>query len=161
MGCVFFEALTGRVLFPEQSNIQTKSFKPDLRPLENSKHISNWDAILAAKLIRAMTERDPDKRPSMSCVLEHPFFWDELKIEKFFNLANGRILGLVYKADRDSRNTISKFKKNCTLNGNWVETLDRQNPIWHNLESFAKRSNSGYDENCSISLMRAARNAVS
>ena len=47
--------------------------------------------IVARDLIEQMINMDPQKRPSASCVLKHPFFWSLEKQLQFFQDVSDRI----------------------------------------------------------------------
>lgn len=44
--------------------------------------------IVARDLIEQMINMDPQKRPSASCVLKHPFFWSLEKQLQFFQVCD-------------------------------------------------------------------------
>uniref|UniRef100_A0A8C0GLA8 Serine/threonine-protein kinase/endoribonuclease IRE1 n=1 Tax=Chelonoidis abingdonii TaxID=106734 RepID=A0A8C0GLA8_CHEAB len=89
-GCVFYYVVSegshpfGKSL-QRQANILLGVYSLD--SLNPEKH----DDIVAHDLIEQMINMDPQKRPSASCVLKHPFFWDLERQLQFFQDVSDRI----------------------------------------------------------------------
>uniref|UniRef100_A0A8C4Y6Q8 Serine/threonine-protein kinase/endoribonuclease IRE1 n=1 Tax=Gopherus evgoodei TaxID=1825980 RepID=A0A8C4Y6Q8_9SAUR len=89
-GCVFYYVVSegshpfGKSL-QRQANILLGVYSLD--SLNPEKH----DDIIARDLIEQMINMDPQKRPSASCVLKHPFFWDLERQLQFFQDVSDRI----------------------------------------------------------------------
>ncbi|XP_053902680.1 serine/threonine-protein kinase/endoribonuclease IRE1 [Malaclemys terrapin pileata] len=89
-GCVFYYVVSegshpfGKSL-QRQANILLGVYSLD--SLNPEKH----DDIVARDLIEQMINMDPQNRPSASCVLKHPFFWDLERQLQFFQDVSDRI----------------------------------------------------------------------
>uniref|UniRef100_A0A8D0L493 Serine/threonine-protein kinase/endoribonuclease IRE1 n=1 Tax=Sphenodon punctatus TaxID=8508 RepID=A0A8D0L493_SPHPU len=89
-GCVFYYVVSesshpfGKSL-QRQANILLGAYSLDA--LDTEKHKD----LVARDLIEQMISMDPQKRPSASCVLKHPFFWNLEKELQFFQDVSDRI----------------------------------------------------------------------
>ncbi|NXX52722.1 ERN1 endoribonuclease, partial [Scopus umbretta] len=89
-GCVFYYVVSegshpfGKSL-QRQANILLGAYS--LESLNAGRH----EDIVARDLIEQMINMDPQKRPSASCVLKHPFFWSLEKQLQFFQDVSDRI----------------------------------------------------------------------
>ncbi|XP_027510053.1 serine/threonine-protein kinase/endoribonuclease IRE1 isoform X1 [Corapipo altera] len=89
-GCVFYYVVSegghpfGKSL-QRQANILQGAYS--LEALDAGRH----EDIVARDLIEQMINMDPQKRPSASCVLKHPFFWSLEKQLQFFQDVSDRI----------------------------------------------------------------------
>ncbi|NXA48556.1 ERN2 endoribonuclease, partial [Nothocercus julius] len=89
-GCVFYYVVSegshpfGKSL-QRQANILLGAYSLD--SLSAERH----EDIVARDLIEQMINMDPQKRPSASCVLKHPFFWSLEKQLQFFQDVSDRI----------------------------------------------------------------------
>uniref|UniRef100_A0A8C3EBB3 Serine/threonine-protein kinase/endoribonuclease IRE1 n=1 Tax=Corvus moneduloides TaxID=1196302 RepID=A0A8C3EBB3_CORMO len=89
-GCVFYYVVSegghpfGKSL-QRQANILLGAYS--LEALDAGRH----EDIVAHDLIEQMINMDPQKRPSASCVLKHPFFWSLEKQLQFFQDVSDRI----------------------------------------------------------------------
>ncbi|XP_025902696.1 serine/threonine-protein kinase/endoribonuclease IRE1 isoform X1 [Nothoprocta perdicaria] len=89
-GCVFYYVVSegshpfGKAL-QRQANILLGAYSLDA--LSAERH----EDIVARDLIEQMINMDPQKRPSASCVLKHPFFWSLEKQLQFFQDVSDRI----------------------------------------------------------------------
>ncbi|NXF99613.1 ERN1 endoribonuclease, partial [Sakesphorus luctuosus] len=89
-GCVFYYVVSegghpfGKSL-QRQANILLGAYS--LECLDAGTH----EDIVARDLIEQMINMDPQKRPSASCVLKHPFFWSLEKQLQFFQDVSDRI----------------------------------------------------------------------
>uniref|UniRef100_G1N759 Serine/threonine-protein kinase/endoribonuclease IRE1 n=1 Tax=Meleagris gallopavo TaxID=9103 RepID=G1N759_MELGA len=89
-GCVFYYVVSegshpfGKSL-QRQANILLGAYS--LEFLDAGRH----EDIVARDLIEQMINMDPQKRPSASCVLKHPFFWSLEKQLQFFQDVSDRI----------------------------------------------------------------------
>uniref|UniRef100_A0A8C3QZI1 Serine/threonine-protein kinase/endoribonuclease IRE1 n=1 Tax=Cyanoderma ruficeps TaxID=181631 RepID=A0A8C3QZI1_9PASS len=89
-GCVFYYVVSegghpfGKSL-QRQANILLGAYS--LEALDAGRH----EDIVARDLIEQMINMDPQKRPSASCVLKHPFFWSLEKQLQFFQDVSDRI----------------------------------------------------------------------
>uniref|UniRef100_A0A8C5JDN5 Serine/threonine-protein kinase/endoribonuclease IRE1 n=1 Tax=Junco hyemalis TaxID=40217 RepID=A0A8C5JDN5_JUNHY len=89
-GCVFYYVVSegghpfGKSL-QRQANILLGAYS--LEALGAGRH----EDIVARDLIEQMINMDPQKRPSASCVLKHPFFWSLEKQLQFFQDVSDRI----------------------------------------------------------------------
>ncbi|OXB64849.1 hypothetical protein ASZ78_006587 [Callipepla squamata] len=89
-GCVFYYVVSegshpfGKSL-QRQANILLGAYS--LESLDAGRH----EDVVARDLIEQMINMDPQKRPSASCVLQHPFFWSLEKQLQFFQDVSDRI----------------------------------------------------------------------
>nr|XP_013808558.1 PREDICTED: serine/threonine-protein kinase/endoribonuclease IRE1 isoform X4 [Apteryx mantelli mantelli] len=89
-GCVFYYVVSegshpfGKSL-QRQANILLGAYSLD------SLNAERHEDIVARDLIEQMINMDPQKRPSASCVLKHPFFWSLEKQLQFFQDVSDRI----------------------------------------------------------------------
>ncbi|XP_061867068.1 serine/threonine-protein kinase/endoribonuclease IRE1 isoform X2 [Colius striatus] len=89
-GCVFYYVVSegshpfGKSL-QRQANILLGAYS--LEALDAGRH----EDVVARDLIEQMINMDPQKRPSASCVLKHPFFWSLEKQLQFFQDVSDRI----------------------------------------------------------------------
>uniref|UniRef100_A0A8C3M0T5 Serine/threonine-protein kinase/endoribonuclease IRE1 n=1 Tax=Chrysolophus pictus TaxID=9089 RepID=A0A8C3M0T5_CHRPC len=88
-GCVFYYVVS------EGSHPFGKSLQRQANILLGAYSLEFLDAgrhdIVARDLIEQMINMDPQKRPSASCVLKHPFFWSLEKQLQFFQDVSDRI----------------------------------------------------------------------
>jgi len=125
MGIVFFYALTGTNPFHGDSiedpydNIVNEDFKINFKKL-NKPHHTYSDIILAKQLITSMLQYDESNRPTMKQVMNHPFFWNENKIENFFSAASQYIHGM--DSVKDKFNAAYR----TSMNG-WIKLFEENN----------------------------------
>jgi len=106
MLCVFVKS-KGAMLFDSQGQVQ--------------RHDMNVDALEGEEpfrhLVRLMTDIDTNKRPSCEECLQHPTFWDSVKVLDFFKSSTG-----VIQADGNLLEMIEK-EAGAVVNYNWREHL--------------------------------------
>ena len=91
LGCVFYYVLAkGRHPFGPIDNLEQcqqticqSTEQPKLTKLQELGQ--SFTTVLAKSLINSMLERDFRKRPKVMSVVEHPMFWNEEKISKFYH----------------------------------------------------------------------------
>ncbi|NWU57742.1 ERN1 endoribonuclease, partial [Dromas ardeola] len=89
-GCIFYYVVSGGQhpfgdSLRRQANILSGSYR--LSCLQEEVH----DKLVARELIVAMINPEPQRRPSASVVLVHPFFWSQEKQLQFFQDVSDRI----------------------------------------------------------------------
>ncbi|NXG81962.1 ERN1 endoribonuclease, partial [Stercorarius parasiticus] len=89
-GCIFYYVVSGGQhpfgdSLRRQANILSGSYQ--LSCLQEEVH----DKLVARELIVAMINPEPQRRPSASVVLVHPFFWSQEKQLQFFQDVSDRI----------------------------------------------------------------------
>ncbi|XP_009893502.1 PREDICTED: serine/threonine-protein kinase/endoribonuclease IRE2 [Charadrius vociferus] len=89
-GCVFYYVVSGGQhpfgdSLRRQANILSGSYQ--LSCLQDETH----DKLVARELIVAMISPEPQRRPSATVVLMHPFFWSQEKQLQFFQDVSDRI----------------------------------------------------------------------
>ncbi|KAL7012168.1 hypothetical protein ACKWTF_014664 [Chironomus riparius] len=99
MGIVYFNALTEFNLFERdgksvEKNILNDDFQPIYKTLNKSKFLKNYEVPLAEQLIKSMVQYDPNLRPTIKQVLNHPFFWSDDQKEYFLFVASQFIQGI-------------------------------------------------------------------
>jgi serine/threonine protein kinase len=161
LGLVFYYAFTGGHHpygdFEDELHNNIKNSKRNFNSLIQIVNY-HWDFKLAEQLIFWMLHKEEAKRPTAFQAAQHPLFWNETKIETFFNAANDKIQKYVWKNQ--------KFIDNLNSNGdeifgeNWRTKIDKS--ILQDLERFAiKGKPIQYDGKSVVDLIRAMRNAVS
>ena len=131
MGCVFYYALTegghpfGTVNDMKicQENITKKILPTVDRGKLNSNQLINYRKEQAKDLIEAMITFDPNKRPSASEVLDHPFFWEERKMVRFFRDI-GDCFDDIKAKDYASLRTYLRADTQTVFNGNWMDAIE-------------------------------------
>ena len=109
------------------------------------------DGICSRHLISIMTSSSPSQRPSISCLLFHPFFWSNEKILEFFIGISNRL----ELRDSLSQRARSLFQEGSrdVIGGNWIDQLDSAVR-----ESLPHRNRMQYDGSSVENLIRALRN---
>ncbi|KAJ1349395.1 hypothetical protein KIN20_004957 [Parelaphostrongylus tenuis] len=144
LGCIFYYVLSdGDHPFGDSLHRQTNIVNGDyaLRGIKN-------DVSVAIALIESMIQRVPDTRPSIHCVLAHPFFWDGERRLQFFGDVSDRI-----EKEEDSSAVVRRLETNArgVVGGNWRNNIC--DPLAADLRRF--RTYKGHSVR---DLLRAMRN---
>lgn len=102
-------------------------------------------------MITAMTADAPDQRPSIACLLYHPFFWTHEKILEFFvNISNRLEL-----RDAGSNQVRSLFQENVdeVIRDDWMHRLESEIKA-----ALPHRNRMNYNGRSVEDLIRALRN---
>lgn len=101
-------------------------------------------------LIRVMTKNDPDQRPSIKCMLSHPFFWTNQKVLTFLVKVSDRI------KDGDEYEAKKVLEENAdqVIGQSWLLKLEPE--VECSLIFRGSRHNYGGGSLCE--LLRALRN---
>uniref|UniRef100_A0A158P7F7 non-specific serine/threonine protein kinase n=1 Tax=Angiostrongylus cantonensis TaxID=6313 RepID=A0A158P7F7_ANGCA len=167
LGCIFFYVLSdGNHPFGDSLHRQTNIvngqyafsgikkgiflFFPSSAIIHNEIKVffSRADVPVATALIERMIQRVPDTRPSIHCVLAHPFFWDGERRLQFFGDVSDRI-----EKEEDSSTIVRRLESNArtVLGGNWRNSIC--DPLATDLRKF--RTYKGHSVR---DLLRAMRN---
>ena len=98
-----------------------------------------------------MTVVSSNSRPSIACLLFHPFFWSNEKILEFFIAISNR-LELRDSLSQKARSLFQEDSKDV-IKGNWIEHLDSVIRA-----ALPHRNRSQYDGSSVENLIRALRN---
>ncbi|CAG9810844.1 unnamed protein product [Chironomus riparius] len=131
LGVVYFFALSTE--YPFKSINKNKNYDPpNFKTFDyNALDFYSWDRSLAEQLISSMLQHEPSIRPTINQVLNHPFFWDESKIEHFFATASQYIQG-------NEEMLINEFNLKCQQsNQDWREKIDDE--ILHAVEESCRK----------------------
>lgn len=111
---------------------------------------ASCDGVCAGHLIRVMTQNSPERRPSISCILGHPYFWTNQKILNFLVKVADRI------KDGDGSEAKQELEEDAfqVIGSNWLTSLEPE--IERSLIFRGPRHNYGGGRICE--LLRALRN---
>jgi serine/threonine-protein kinase/endoribonuclease IRE1 len=98
-----------------------------------------------------MTKESPNRRPSIACLLFHPFFWSNEKILEFFIDVSNRL----EPRDTQSHGARSLFQEDSSevIGVNWLQQLEPEIRA-----SLLHRNRMNYNETSIEDLIRALRN---
>uniref|UniRef100_A0A0R3PMF6 non-specific serine/threonine protein kinase n=1 Tax=Angiostrongylus costaricensis TaxID=334426 RepID=A0A0R3PMF6_ANGCS len=140
LGCIFYYVLSdGNHPFGDSLHRQTN--------IVNGQYAFS-DVPVATALIESMIQRVPETRPSIHCVLAHPFFWEGERRLQFFGDVSDRI-----EKEEDSSTIVRRLEGNAlaVIGGNWRNSIC--DPLATDLRKF--RTYKGHSVR---DLLRAMRN---
>ncbi|EYB99129.1 hypothetical protein Y032_0125g1300 [Ancylostoma ceylanicum] len=144
LGCIFYYVLSnGDHPFGDSLHRQTNIINGEyvLRGIKQ-------DIPVAVSLIESMIQRVPNMRPSLACVLAHPFFWEPDRRLQFFGDVSDRI-----EKEDDTSPVVRRLERNAraVVGGNWRNNIC--DPLAADLRKF--RTYKGHSVR---DLLRAMRN---
>uniref|UniRef100_A0A7I4Y3A0 non-specific serine/threonine protein kinase n=1 Tax=Haemonchus contortus TaxID=6289 RepID=A0A7I4Y3A0_HAECO len=144
LGCIFYYVLSdGNHPFGDSLHRQTNIINGDyvLREIKE-------DVNVSVSLIESMIQKVPADRPSIQCVLAHPFFWEPERRLQFFGDVSDRI-----EKEDDSSTVVRRLERNARtiVEGNWRNNIC--GPLAADLRKF--RTYKGHSVR---DLLRAMRN---
>ncbi|KAL6736257.1 hypothetical protein Aduo_006629 [Ancylostoma duodenale] len=146
LGCIFYYVLSnGDHPFGDSLHRQTNIINGEymLRGIKQ-----DLDIPVAVSLIESMIQRVPNMRPSLACVLAHPFFWEPDRRLQFFGDVSDRI-----EKEDDTSPVVRRLERNAraVVGGNWRNNIC--DPLAADLRKF--RTYKGHSVR---DLLRAMRN---
>ena len=142
---IYFTKSSGK--HPYSDNI----LEQDERILNDEYDLKDLNPVkdcISLKLIERMISANPNKRPSMNAVLNHPSFWPKKRVLEYFLKASD----FTMKNDPKISNAIEKGNINV-VSCNWISNMD---PTIENKVKSNKKCK--YDGTKIKSLLRAIRN---
>ncbi|CAJ0606189.1 unnamed protein product [Cylicocyclus nassatus] len=144
LGCIFYYVLSdGEHPFGDSLHRQTNIINGEYTLLGIKQ-----DVPVAVALIESMIQRIPKSRPSLQCVLAHPFFWEPERRLQFFGDVSDRI-----EKEEDTSMVARRLEHNAraVVGGNWRNNICA--PLAADLRKF--RTYKGHSVR---DLLRAMRN---
>lgn len=147
-GCLFFYVMASGETLPIFSTIadqQKYLWKPKQKLMLLEKIPSTSDCVLGVHLLKKMLKFYANARPSISEVIDHPFFWDTEKIFKMFLDVNKMFEDKTFK---DDKKLVFELNQEQVIGTDWKHKLDVD------VQTSVKK----YDGTSLLELVRSIRN---
>ena len=159
LGCVFYYVLTkGCHPFGPIDNLEqcqncicNETETPELPELKKEP-TGEFKVILAKELITSMIEREQRKRPKARWVLQHPMFWSDERISKFYH----EIGNMAVDKERSQFQAKLRADTSEVYSGDWTSPLDEAVKI--DVNKKVKKSVQKVNNADICRLLRAIRN---
>jgi len=144
LGCMLYYAVSGGQ-HPFGGRFERNMRIMEGKPILDPKKVS----LAAMDLVESMIQNNPEKRPSLGTVLEHPFFWDEEKGLSFIQDVSDEI-----SKQRESSPVYAEIERGALRlfqGPTWDPRLDPE--VYSSASSFKR-----YDTSLVRELLRCIRN---